>query len=188
MAKVRSIGVFCGSKHGKRKSYGDTARRAGEAIAEEGARLVYGGGDVGLMGECARAAANAGGLVRGIIPDFLIAREGRLNGVEIVIVDTMSTRKKRLIAASDAYLILPGGTGTLEEVYDVISRQQLGLHDKPIAFVNTDNFWQPFFALMDHCVAEGFAPGSLAKHFIVETEPEAAIEKLMDALAAKEAA
>lgn len=188
MAKLRSIGVFCGSRSGRSPAYADAARRTGLAIAKAGARLVYGGGDVGLMGIAASAAAEAGGVVRGIIPDFLIAREGQLDGVEIVIVDTMSTRKKRLIGASDAYIILPGGTGTLEEVSDVISRQQLGLHDKPVAFLNTEGFWDPFLALIDHTVEQGFTPADLAEHLVMESEPEAAIERLIGLLDAKEAA
>ncbi len=185
MAKVRSIGVFCGSRMGERKEYLDAARRVGAAIAASGCRLVYGGGDVGLMGASASAAAEQGGAVLGIIPDFLIAREGHLERVEVRIVDSMSTRKKQLIEESDAYIILPGGTGTLEEVFDVVSRQQLGLHDKPIVFLNTAGFWGPILTLIHHTVKEGFTPQSLADHLDLVDEPEAAVAHLVELMGAK---
>ena len=180
MAKVRSIGVFCGSRMGERTEYLDAARRVGRAIAAANCRLVYGGGDVGLMGGAAAAAAEAGGAVLGIIPDFLIAREGHLDKVEVRIVDSMSTRKKQLIEESDAYIILPGGTGTLEEVFDVVSRQQLGLHDKPIAFLDIDGFWQPLIELINHTVTEGFSPQSIADHMVLEADPAKAIDFLLN--------
>ena len=116
----------------------------------------------------------------GIIPDFLIAREGHLDKVEVRIVDSMSTRKKQLIEESDAYIILPGGTGTLEEVFDVVSRQQLGLHDKPIVFLNTAGFWAPVIELINHTVREGFTPQSLADHLDLVDEAEAAVAHLVE--------
>ncbi len=164
---------------GERKSYADAAAQVGRAIARSGCRLVYGGGDVGLMGISASTAAAEGGAVHGIIPGFLIAREGHLDGVEIKIVETMSERKSLLIAESDAYIILPGGTGTLEEVFDVISRQQLGLQDKPIVFLNTDGFWAPFIDLIAHTVREGFTPQSLVDHVDLIDSPEVAIARII---------
>ena len=186
MAKLWSIGVFCGSRHGERAAYGDAAERVGRAIAKAGARLVYGGGDVGLMGKAASSAAEEGGDVLGIIPGFLIAKEGHLRGVDVRIVESMGIRKSQLIAESDAYIILPGGTGTLEEVFDVVSRQQLELHDKPIVFLNTEGFWEPFMKLIDHTVKEGFTPQSLADHIDLVDEPEAAISHLLDEVRAAE--
>lgn len=182
MAKVRSIGVFCGSRMGERSAYRDAAVRTGQAIARAGLRLVYGGGDVGLMGSAASAAAREGGPVLGVIPGFMIAREGHLDGVEIRIVETMAERKHQLIEESDAYIILPGGTGTMEEIFDVVSRQQLALHDKPIVFLNTAGFWAPIIALIDHTVREGFTPQSLADHLDLVDEPEAAVAHLVDLL------
>jgi uncharacterized protein (TIGR00730 family) len=179
MAKVRSIGVFCGSRLGERQSYQDAAEKIGAAIAKSGARLVYGGGDVGLMGLAASTAAAGGGEVLGIIPDFLIAREGHLDGVEVRIVESMSIRKSQLIAESDAFVIMPGGTGTLEEVFDVVSRQQLGLHDKPVAFLNVEGFWEPLIALINHTVSEGFTPQSLADHVWLESDPVEVVKKLL---------
>jgi hypothetical protein len=165
---------------GERAQYRDAAARVGRSIARAGCRLVYGGGDVGLMGTAASAAAAEHGEVLGIIPGFLIAREGHLDGVEVRIVETMSQRKKQLIEESDAYIILPGGTGTLEEVFDVVSRQQLALHDKPIVFLNTAGFWTPVIALIEHTVREGFTPQSLADHLDLVDEPEAAVTHLVD--------
>lgn len=184
MAKVRSIGVFCGSRHGERQAYQQAAAAVGRAIANSGLRLVYGGGDVGLMGVAASTAAQEGGEVLGIIPGFLIAREGHLDGVDIRIVETMSTRKSQLIAESDAYIILPGGTGTLEEIFDVVSRQQLGLHDKPIVFLNTEGFWTPFIDLIKHTVKEGFTPQDLADHLELEADAEKAVSFLIENMGA----
>ncbi|WP_325048662.1 LOG family protein [Maricaulis maris] len=187
MAKLRSIGVFCGSRMGERETYANAAEAVGRAIARADCRLVYGGGDVGLMGIAASTAAAEGGSVYGIIPGFLIAREGHLDGVDIKIVETMSERKSQLIAESDAYIILPGGTGTLEEVFDVISRQQLGLHDKPIVFLNTEGFWSPFIELIAHTVREGFTPQSLADHVDLIDDAKVAIARIIAQLDAKDA-
>jgi hypothetical protein len=170
---------------GGRSEYRAAAERTGRAIAAAGLRLVYGGGDVGLMGAAASAAAEAGGAVLGVIPGFLIAREGHLDGVEVRIVETMSERKRQLIEESDAYIILPGGTGTMEEIFDVVSRQQLALHDKPIVFLNTAGFWAPIIALIDHTVREGFTPQSLADHLDLADEPEAAVAHLAGLLETK---
>ncbi|WP_417482583.1 TIGR00730 family Rossman fold protein [Maricaulis sp.] len=182
MAKLRSIGVFCGSRLGERESYQDAAEAVGRAIARAGARLVYGGGDVGLMGVAASTAAAEHGTVLGIIPGFLIAREGHLDGVDIRIVETMSERKVQLIDESDAFIILPGGTGTLEEVFDVVSRQQLDLHDKPVVFLNADGFWDPFVALIEHTVREGFTPQSLADHIRLDDDAESAVRHIMSTM------
>ncbi len=173
---------------GERETYAAAAAGVGRAIAQAECRLVYGGGDVGLMGIAASTAAAEGGAVHGIIPGFLIAREGHLDGVEIKIVETMSERKSELIAESDAYIILPGGTGTLEEVFDVVSRQQLGLHDKPIVFLNTDGFWGPFIELIAHTVREGFTPQTLADHVELIDRPEIAIARICALLDEKDAA
>jgi uncharacterized protein (TIGR00730 family) len=182
MAKLRSIGVFCGSRLGERESYQDAAEAVGRAIARAGARLVYGGGDVGLMGVAASTAAAEHGQVLGIIPGFLIAREGHLDGVDIRIVETMSERKMQLIDESDAFIILPGGTGTLEEVFDVVSRQQLDLHDKPVVFFNVDGFWEPLVALIRHTIDQGFTPQSLSDHIVLDDNADRAVRQIMSTL------
>ena len=182
MAKIWSIGVFCGSASGVSPAYAANARKAGDAIARKGARLVYGGGDVGLMAASAMAALDAGGPVLGVIPEFMISREGLLEKAETRIVTTMSSRKNILIAESDGFLILPGGVGTLEEIFDVLSRNRLGLQKKPVAFLNVDGFWDPLFKLMRKTEDEGFTPQGFSDGVLVESDPETAVAHLMDAL------
>lgn len=184
MAKIWSIGVFCGSASGVSPAYAASARKAGDAIAREGARLVYGGGDVGLMAASAMAALDAGGPVLGVIPEFMISREGLLENAETRIVTTMSSRKNILIAESDGFLILPGGVGTLEEIFDVLSRNRLGLQKKPVAFLNIDQFWDPLFALIRKTEDEGFTPQGFSDGVLIESDPKAAVENLLEALEA----
>tara|TARA_R110002073_G_scaffold184330_1_gene342703 strand:- start:425 stop:985 length:561 start_codon:yes stop_codon:yes gene_type:complete len=186
MAKLRSIGVFCGSATGAKPDYVDGAKAAGRAVAQAGARLVYGGGDVGLMGAAAQAALDEDGPVLGIIPEFIIKHEGLLEKAETRIVTTMSTRKNMLINESDAFLILPGGVGTLEEIFDVLSRNRLGLQQKPVAFLNVDGFWDPMFTLLHRTEEEGFTPAGFAGEILIDTDPDDAVAHLMSALEGKE--
>jgi uncharacterized protein (TIGR00730 family) len=179
MAKVRSIGVFCGSATGRNEAYGKAARASGKAIAGSGSRLVYGGGDVGLMGQAAHAALEAGGKVLGVIPEFMIATEGLYEEAETRIVTTMSIRKNMLIEESDAFLIMPGGVGTLEEIFDVLSRQRLSQHDKPVAFLNVEDFWDPFFTLLYRTEKEGFTPDGFHDHVSVHDDAGEAIARLL---------
>lgn len=179
MAKVRSIGVFCGSAAGRNTAYGAAAAAAGKAIADAGIRLVYGGGDVGLMGIAAQAALDAKGKVLGVIPEFMIRREGLLEEAETRVVTTMSIRKNILIEESDAFLILPGGVGTLEEIFDVLSRQRLSQHDKPVAFLDVEEFWNPFFKLLYRTEQEGFTPDGFHDHVSVHDDAAEAVARLM---------
>ncbi|MEE2527100.1 TIGR00730 family Rossman fold protein [Hyphobacterium sp. HN65] len=179
MAKVRSIGVFCGSAAGRDPAYGEAAAAAGKAIADAGVRLVYGGGDVGLMGIAAQAALDAKGKVLGVIPEFMIRREGLLEEAETRVVTTMSIRKNILIEESDAFLILPGGVGTLEEIFDVLSRQRLSQHDKPVAFLDVEAFWDPFFTLLYRTEKEGFTPDGFHDHVSVHDDAAEAVARLM---------
>jgi uncharacterized protein (TIGR00730 family) len=159
---IRSVCVFCGSSDEADPEFLTSARRFGEILAESGVRLVYGGGGVGLMGACARGANSAGGTVLGIIPEFLTSREQPFSDVETVVVQTMHERKMQMFMASDAFVILPGGVGTLEEVVELLSWQRLGLHDKPIAFYSPRNFWEPLFELFQHTIAERLTPASFS--------------------------
>jgi len=127
-------------------------------LARSGVRLVYGGGGVGLMGRAAKAVHANGGDVLGVIPDFLRSREVVYDEVETVVVTNMHDRKQRMYQASDAFVIMPGGVGTLEEVIELISWRRLNLHAKPIVFVNLNDFWSPFFTLIDHTVAHNLTP------------------------------
>jgi len=158
MHKLIGVCVFCGSSEGSDPAYAQAARTLGRHIAEARARLIYGGASVGLMGEVARSALEAGGEVIGIIPQFLRAREIELASLtELVITPNMHERKERMHGLADAFVILPGGIGTLEEVLEALTWAQLGLHKKPVVFVNVKGFWDPLFATFDRVASHNFA-------------------------------
>ncbi len=143
-----SVCVYCASSNAAAPEFIAAAEAFGAILAGEGLRLVYGGGGVGLMGAAARAAHDAGGKVLGVIPHFLTSHERPLKTVETVIVNSMHERKMMMFEAADAFAILPGGIGTLEEVIELLSWRRLGLHAKPIVFLNLKGFWDPLFALL----------------------------------------
>ncbi|MGD9815294.1 MAG: TIGR00730 family Rossman fold protein [Hyphomonadaceae bacterium] len=155
---LRSICVYCGSSETTKPEYLALATRFGEALAQRGLRLVYGGGSVGLMGRCARAALAAGGDVLGIMPRFLERREIVLGDAPHRMVDTMHERKHIMFEESDAFVVLPGGIGTLEEAVETLSWRRLDLHAKPVVFLAEDDFWAPFFALVRHTVDANLTP------------------------------
>lgn len=157
---IRSVCVFCGSSDAARPEYLQAARDLGRALAEAGLRLVYGGGGVGLMGATARAAHEAGGAVLGVMPQFLRSRERLFDEVETRVVTSMHERKQIMYDECDAFVVLPGGIGTLEEAIEVLSWKRLDLHPKPVIFINLDGFWENFYALMRHSVEEGMTPPS----------------------------
>lgn len=150
--------VFCGSSDAADPAYLAAARELGQALAAAGIKLVYGGGGVGLMGATARAAHEAGGRVLGIIPDFLTSRERALEVVETVVVNSMHERKTMMYDAADAFVVLPGGVGTLEEIVEVLSWRRLDLHRKPVIFYSPDGFWEPMYALFQHTVDAKLTP------------------------------
>jgi uncharacterized protein (TIGR00730 family) len=155
--KIRSVCVYCGSSVGRDPSYATAADRLGTAFANAGVRLVFGGGSVGLMGVVARAALRLGGEVNGIVPAFLKEREVALSEVsELIVTRDMHERKRLMFERSDAFVALPGGIGTLEEVVEMMTWVQLDRHRKPIVLVSHDGFWEPLIALLDHMVATGF--------------------------------
>lgn len=153
-----SVCLFCGSSDAAKPAYIEAARAFGEATALAGWRLVYGGGGVGLMGAAARGAHAAGGRVAGVMPAFLRSRERLFDEVETVVVASMHERKTLMYDAADAFVVLPGGIGTLEEVVEVLSWKRLDLHAKPVIFWNIDGFWDGFFDLMRHSVEERMTP------------------------------
>jgi uncharacterized protein (TIGR00730 family) len=153
-----SICVFCGSSEAADPAFLAAARDLGLALAKADLRLVYGGGGVGLMGACARAAHEAGGRVLGIIPDFLVGRERALETVEHVVVTSMHQRKQMMFEHADGFVILPGGIGTLEEVVELLSWRRLELHTKPVVFYNPRDFWRPLFELFQMTVDENLTP------------------------------
>ncbi|HEY1691450.1 MAG TPA: TIGR00730 family Rossman fold protein [Polyangiaceae bacterium] len=156
---MRRVCVFSGSRPGERPRYIEAARELGAAIASAGMDLVYGGASVGLMREAADAAMAVGGRVIGVIPQALVEREIAHHGVtELRVVDTMHTRKAMMGELSDGFVALPGGLGTLEELFEVLTWAQIGLHAKPVGLLDVDAFWAPLRALVEHTVAEGFTP------------------------------
>lgn len=171
----RSICVFCGARSGSNPAHITTARAMGTAIAASGWRLVYGAGDVGLMGEVARAAQAAGASTLGVIPTHLISMEhGKRDLTQFIITENMHERKKVMFMNSDAIVVLPGGAGSLDEFFEVLTWAQIGLHRKPIYLLNADGYWQPLIDLIDHIVAQGFADASVRHHFTpVQSVPEA---------------
>lgn len=159
---MRSLCVFCGSRSGGSPAYAAAAQGLGLAIARNGWRLVYGAGDVGLMGEVARAAISAGAPSLGVIPTHLLDREkGKRDLSTLIITEDMHERKKVMFMNSDAVVVLPGGAGSLDEFFEVLTWAQIGLHGKPIFLLDIDGYWQPLLALINHIVAEGFAAPSL---------------------------
>lgn len=171
--KLRSVCVFCGSSNAARPEFLEAAAELGASLAGAGVRLVYGGGGVGLMGACARATHAGGGQVLGVIPEFLVSREMAFDEVETVVVTSMHERKIRMFEEADAFVVLPGGIGTLEEVIELLSWRRLDLHGKPIVFYNPDGYWDLLFALFDHTIAESLTPPSFAAAYgVVRTVSE----------------
>jgi uncharacterized protein (TIGR00730 family) len=176
-----SICVFCGASSGLRPIYVEAAKDLGAVIARNGWRLVYGAGDVGLMGEVARAAIGAGAASLGVIPAHLLGREqGKRDLTTLVVTEDMHERKKVMFMNSDLVAVLPGGAGSLDEFFEVLTWAQIGLHAKPIFLINADGYWQPLLALIDHVIAEGFADAALRGLFTVVPDAmalEAALRK-----------
>jgi len=151
MNKIKTICVYCGSSAGNNPRFVEAASAFGRILAESGIRLVYGGGSIGLMGAVATAALDHGGLVTGIIPEFLNSRERMLSRVqELIITPDMHERKRLMFEHSDAFVALPGGVGTLEELVEQLTWQQLGRHSKPVLLANIDGFWEPLLVLLTH--------------------------------------
>jgi uncharacterized protein (TIGR00730 family) len=174
---IKSVCVYCGSAFGASEIYRQAAHDLGQVLAGAGLRLVYGGGNVGLMGETARAVHEAGGKALGIMPQFLRSREILYDDVETRIVANMHERKMMMFEEADAFVVLPGGIGTLEEIVELLSWRRLDLHKKPVIFLNINDFWRPFFALIEHTQAEGFTPDSFAATYT-------SVEKVGDVLSA----
>lgn len=178
-ARIRSVCVYCGSAVGVDPRYRAAADELGRSLAKAGIGLVFGGGHIGLMGIVADAALASGGYVVGIIPAALRDRELGHQGVsELIVVDTMHDRKRIMAERADAFAVLPGGIGTLDEFFEIATWRQLGLHDKPIFVVDVAGYWRPLRALFDHIVAQGFVAALVPR--LVEIVPD--IPALMRAL------
>jgi len=180
----RNVCVFCGSGPGRGPVYASAARVFGTSLAEAGIGLVYGGGGLGLMGEVARSVLAAGGYVTGIIPEFLTAKEHMLHDVdELIVTDNMHERKQQMFEHSDAFVALPGGIGTLEELVEQMTWAQLGQHDKPIVLANITNFWAPLKGLLDHMRNEAFIRPGLDVRFAIIDRIEDVVPHLAQSFA-----
>lgn len=168
MPVTRSVCVFCGSRVGISPAYGEAAAALGRGLAEAGIGLVFGGGRIGLMGAVAQAALAEGGTAIGVIPAFLTRREVAYSGLtELIVTDGMHDRKQRMYELSDAFVVLPGGLGTLDEAMEVITWRQLGLHDKPILLCDVEGSAAPLLAAIEAAVAWGFAGEDTHELFMV---------------------
>jgi uncharacterized protein (TIGR00730 family) len=171
--KIKSICVYCGSGVGRSAAYATVADTLGREIAARGMALVYGGGSLGLMGQVARGVLAGGGRVTGIIPQFLSNKEMMLRDVqELIVVDDMHQRKRLMFERSDAFVALPGGIGTLEEVVEQLTWAQLGRHRKPIVLANIEGFWDPFLRLLEHMRDETFIRAGLEVRFVTVSRAE----------------
>ena len=176
---IRSVAVFCGSRPGADPAHRAAATALGAGLAEAGLQLVYGGGNVGLMGAVADGVLSGGGQVLGIIPTFLQRREVAHTGVQkMVLTDTMHDRKRQMFDAADAFVTLPGGLGTFDETIEVTTWRQLGLHDKPILICNVGGWAQPYLAVLDAAVQQGFAATDTARLYEVVPDVAAVLARL----------
>ena len=184
MTDLKSVCVYCGSCPGDDHAFMESGKKLGETLAAEGVELVFGGGDVGIMGATANAVVQGGGRVTGVIPKFLREVEIPSDRIqELILTDSMHERKHDMYERSDAFVVLPGGIGTLEEVIEMISWAQLRQHAKPIILVSVNNYWAPFFTLLDHVVGHGFArPEIRGLYHVVDSYEEVlpAIRKWMN--------
>ena len=163
MSTIKTVCVYCGSGPGTNPRFIESAKALGKALAEGGIRLVYGGGSVGMMGAVATSVLDHGGMVTGIIPGFLTAKENALKRVqEMIVTPDMHERKRLMFEHSDAFVALPGGIGTLEELVEQLTWQQLGRHSKPVLLANIDGFWEPLLALLAHMRATQFIRPTLS--------------------------
>ena len=182
---IRSVAVFCGSRLGADPEHRVAAVALGAGLAAAGLRLVYGGGNVGLMGAVADGALGGGGEVLGIIPEFLQRREVAHDGVQrMVLTDNMHDRKRQMFEASDAFVTMPGGLGTFDETIEITTWRQLGLHDKPILVCDVGGWAQPYLALLDAAVRQGFADPATAALYEVLPDVPAVLRRLHGATAA----
>lgn len=177
---LRAICVFCGSNLGGKPSYREAAEKLGAAIAQAGLGLVYGGGDKGLMGIIARAALANRGSVTGVIPAFLTEREEALEGVsELIVTDTLQERKRTMLERSDAFVVLPGGIGTLDEMVELLTWAQFGLHAKPTILLNVDHFWDLLIKLFEQMRQQGYLPLATDLNLRVEDDVSKVIPHLL---------
>lgn len=179
---LTSICVFCGAQAGTDPRYVDLARRTGEVVAQRGLTLVYGGGQVGMMGAVADAVLEGGGEVIGVIPKALLDREVAHPGVtRLEVVDTMLERKTRMVELSDAFLTLPGGLGTMDELFEVWTWSYLGFHDKPMGLLSVNGYFEPLAKFLDHAMDEGFVRRAHHDRMLAGADPAELLDRLAGA-------
>lgn len=184
MSTIKTVCVYCGSGPGTNPNFTEGAKAFGKALAENNIRLVYGGGSLGLMGAVATSVLDHGGTVTGIIPDFLRLRENALTRVqEMIVTPDMHERKRLMFERSDAFVALPGGVGTLEELVEQMTWKQLGRHAKPVLLANIDNFWEPLFSLLSHMRQTEFIRAGLSIDILKADRVEDILPKLKAAAA-----
>lgn len=182
MSKINAVCVYCGSSGGNDPAFIGAAETLGKSFAQNGVRLVYGGGSVGMMGAVARAVLDHGGEATGIIPEFLARRE-RPQGLreDLIVTRDMHERKRRMFEEADAFVALPGGIGTLEELVEQLTWVQIGQHKKPLLLVNTNGFWEPLRDLLEHMEKLGFIYGDVQGNLLIADRPEDVLPKLREA-------
>lgn len=179
MAEIKSICVYCGSRNGVDPGHVEAARKLGALMAQAGIELVYGGGRIGLMGVVADAVLAGGGRVCGVIPHHLQNVEvGHQGLTELHVVDSMHVRKQMMFERSDAFVVLPGGIGTLDETFEMITWRQLRLHDRPVVVVDIAGYWQPYIQMIDHIIGQGFAGQEIRRLYDVVDTAEAVLPLL----------
>jgi uncharacterized protein (TIGR00730 family) len=184
MSTIKTVCVYCGSGPGTNPRFMESAKALGKALADGGIRLVYGGGSVGMMGAVATSVLDHGGMVTGIIPGFLTAKENALKRVqEMIVTPDMHERKRLMFEHSDAFVALPGGIGTLEELVEQLTWQQLGRHSKPVLLANIDGFWEPLLALLTHMRATQFIRPTLSIDILKAERVEDILPRLQTAAA-----
>jgi len=179
MAAIRSVCVYCGSQDGKHPAYVEAAQAMGDALADRGLRLVFGGGHVGMMGKVADRVLARGGEVIGVIPKALMRAEVAHDGLtELHVTDDMHQRKALMAERSDAFVTLPGGLGTLEELFETWTWRQLRYHDKPLGLLNVQGYYDGLLAWLDHAVADGYVRGRYRDMLEVDADPAKLLERL----------
>ena len=189
MSAIQNVCVYCGSGPGTNPKFMEAARDFGRLLAESTVGLVYGGGSIGLMGVIADTVLAEGGEVVGVIPDFLIRWEvGHCKLTELIVTDSMHDRKRQMFEMADAFVVLPGGMGTLDETFELITWRQLRLHDSPIIVLDVEGYWAPLLKLIEATIAAGFADPATLDLFSVVRSPEDVLQSLACVAPAKEEA
>jgi uncharacterized protein (TIGR00730 family) len=182
MSKINAVCVYCGSSPGSDPAFAEAAQALGKSLAQNGVRLVYGGGSVGMMGTLARAVLEHGGKVTGIIPEFLTGKERpRPLTDDMIVTRDMHERKRKMFEHADAFVALPGGVGTLEELVEQLTWAQIGQHRKPVLLANIKGFWEPFHDLIDHMDRLGFIYSGLNHNLLMADKVEDILPKLREA-------